>query len=351
MAGLAIAFHPVVGMWSLIAAGCSAALLGWMQRGRQAQPTQIRRLFARAWLPLILLVVCALPGLVAALSVARGSSSEADVVQVFGRLRHHLDPREFSPASYCWYALLTVIWLAGRFWRAGSRDNAFDLFVLASLVIALVGIAIGFGPRPAEQMPFYELRAKLLKFYPFRLYDAVLPIAAAMTCVRAVGNWPSIASVRPRAASRTRLAIWAGTAVAFAISVLIPTIDDNPSRLPPGRLADWIDACGWIDEHAPRDALFLTPRGTWAFKWYAERPEFFAHKDCPQDAPAILEWQRRRIFLAGWRHAFAQGPYTLADLRTLQQETGVTHIIADRRDWFPLDEIYGNASYRVYQLQ
>ena len=41
------------------------------------------------------------------------------------------------------------------------------------------------------------------------------------------------------------------------------------------------------------DALFLTPRMSQTFRWYASRGEVVNWKDIPQDAKGIVEWWRR----------------------------------------------------------
>jgi hypothetical protein len=56
---------------------------------------------------------------------------------------------------------------------------------------------------------------------------------------------------------------------------------------------NWVRVCRWIADNTPQDALFLTPRKQQTFKWYAGRAEFVNWKDAPQDAPALLQWQRR----------------------------------------------------------
>jgi hypothetical protein len=347
-AGLAIAFHPVIGVWSLVC----ALWPGWLaaRSHLQSASSRLSRLLAKTWKPLLLLLVCALPGLVPALAVARSGLPATDAIQVFGRLRHHLDPMTFLPAGYGWYAVLTVCWLAGWILTRERRQQSFHLFLLSSLLIALAGLAIGFGPRPAEQMPLDELRAKLLKFYPFRLYDALLPVAVAILFAQAASAWMRVSSLVEQLRLR-RVAVWSVAAGALAISILMPSVDRNPSRMTPAQHADWIEACRFIARELPHDTVCLTPRNSWAFKWYAERAEFFSYKDCPQDAAAILEWHRRRVFLDRWRHTARYGPYSRTDLELLRQEANVTHIVAQSREILPQMPLYQNATFRVYSFQ
>ena len=59
------------------------------------------------------------------------------------------------------------------------------------------------------------------------------------------------------------------------------------------RYRAWRDACDWIAEHTPPDAVFLTPRYQQTFKWFAGRSEAANWKDVPQDAAKLVEWWQR----------------------------------------------------------
>ena len=345
-AGLAIAFHPLVGVWAVAATILSVILA--RRTWTRATTAHARSLVQHAWLPVTLLLICGLPGLLPALSAVGESSLAADRIQVFERLAHHLDPMAFPWRDYLWAGLLLLCWLACREWRTENAAlGAFERFALACLVIAVAGFLVGFGPRPPEQMPLYELRTKILKFYAFRLCDAVLPILVATLVV-----------ARAQALSRRPLwkfgpgaVTWIIAAGALLASLIMPAVDRNPSRMPPDRLSDWIAACSWIDAQAPRDALFVTPRASWGFKWYASRAEFYSYKDCPQDAASILEWRRRGDWLKTWRYSLRRRAYTAADIETLRNETSATHLLARRGRRFQIAPIYRNASFAVYRLR
>ena len=115
--------------------------------------------------------------------------------------------------------------------------------------------------------------------------------------------------------------------------------------------ADWGELCAWIKENTPRDALILTPKESRSFKWFAERAEYVAFKDCPQDAAGIVEWNNRLKFLKKWGQENWNGTsYSAAVTNQLHETTGITHLVSSR--WGPFDApiVYENATYRVYQI-
>ena len=65
-----------------------------------------------------------------------------------------------------------------------------------------------------------------------------------------------------------------------------------PRSAPPKEsIADgWIDACRWVRDNTPENAIFLVPRGCESFKWHARRAEAGNWKEIPQDAVSIVKW-------------------------------------------------------------
>jgi hypothetical protein len=349
-AGLSVSFHPVVGIWGIAAAAFAGIVLRMAGRRSPGDPRVPRSVSVTA--PALLLL-CSLPGLVPALQAVGGVSEqtafEADYIQVYYRLQHHLDPKTFSISAYASYGVLLIVWLALR--RRSARmsfEPAFALFVAGAVLIAAAGLAIGLAAPPRNEMWDYRLGMKLMKFYPFRLADVMLPIAASI----ALAGWIQRRITGGSSATRrSPLAAWLPLGAAMTAALALPAYDDNPSRMSPGQLADWNDACRWINAHTPRDALFFTPTQSWAFKWYARCPEYVAFKDCPQDPAGIVEWNRRLTLLRDWGRRNWSGGYTPDELRGLHEQTGITHIIARRLGPFAIEPVYQNGSYRLYDLR
>ena len=342
--GLAICFHPIVGGWGLLAVVLArlASFLPSAQGDIQADPapalTGLHR-FTR----FTLLCLCATPGLIPALGMLGQASPEADAVQVFSRLGHHLVPSRFSTVAVAGYAsLLAAWWLTRRRLIPTGPERWWTRLVLATLTIALVGLLVSL-PRPSTAVPLDRLRLALMKFYPFRLFDVILPAAAAITGA-------GLLAKRGGGAIREAIPL-----AALILALLLPAVDRNPSRQSQAQQSDWHATCQWIQTQLPADIIVLTPGNSWAFKWYAERAEYFVFKDCPQDASGILEWQRRRQAQARWLMDIRHGKPPAQALAERFSAREVSHVLWNRsrgpRDLPGLVPLFTNASYVVYQSE
>lgn len=346
--GAGAMLHPVVGGWIAVCI-CMAWLFDLLARRRATgSPNQMKSIWGIVAFSFATIVV-ALPGLVPALhlvlddSLGRKDLELASFIQVFWRLKHHLDPTELTTIQWLYAGGLLSLSIVLLFIK--KRQLRFDLttsgtdsrrkaipcatmeidllmkFFLASVAIALAGVAIGWHVVDAQDLHGWEWRAALLKFYPFRTFDALLPIVSGLL----VGlSLQRLIADRWREFAAGFLVVFCG--LPFVPATLKREID------PPGytvdQFADWQAACTWIQEETPPGALFLTPRESFAFKWMAERAEYVAYKDCPQDAVGILEWNRRLWWLNRWTlKSSADGVYDRADLEELRAETGCDFIV------------------------
>ena len=317
-------------------------------------------------------IVVALPGLVPALRMVLDRSLDkkdrelASFIQVFWRLKHHLDPTELMPAQWLYAGGLLlisiVVFLIVRchrrpVWQTpvpdGSRVVSPGLavepalllkFFLASVVIAMVGVMIGWHVVEAQNMTGWEWRAALLKFYPFRTFDALLPIVAGLLVALllqrlTVNRWKKPAAV---------------VLVVFCGLPLIPATlqrETVPTGYTADQFADWQAVCAWIHNETPHDAMFLTPRESFAFKWLAERAEYVCYKDCPQDAAGILEWNRRLWWLHHWTlKSSTDGVYHRSDLEKLRTETGCDFIVTRTLGPFETTPVWKGQHWQVIKV-
>lgn len=354
--GLAISMHPVVGIWSVAAAAVATAAAGRWHADSQLKAALQSRVPAVA----AVLVLTSLPGLVPAVRMLLTSDPEltrqANFIQFTYRLAHHLDPLAFPPVSYVYYgamiAACLILLMAAR--RPTPRPMEitpelwwFVWMVVAAVLLALVGWLIGWGPRPTDRMPLGDLRIALLKFYPFRLVDILVPILLAVLVVRWGEGWRTAG----QASRRRTLVMFAGCGVTFLVAVLLPGADRNPAGMDRDTRREWIDVCEWVRDHTPQDSLLYAVHESWAVKWYAQRPEYVSFKDCPQDAAGIVEWYQRLRLLSDWsRRAFADETADDAELNELHRETGISFLIS--REWSQLQRrpVYCNGTFCVYSL-
>jgi hypothetical protein len=354
--GGAIAFHPVIGGWGAVAI---TAALG------------MRRPVGVPWGRAVLVAAaCAAPGLVPAVSMLRESPSPAiaqaaALEQVYGRLRHHLDPTDFSGTEIVWYAILSSAWLLsirdrGTTEALGDTGWWLRQVVNLSAVFAGVGFVVGFGAAGLDGRldladgagagplgPWSIRAASLLKFYPFRLFDLLLPLGVA--CV--VGLAFPIATT-----ARTAIVAIVTFSVCMSLVTTSPLLGEvSDSKLTPQLWADFRDAAGWIRTATPNESLVVTPTFSRDFKWYAERAEYVCHKDCPQDAAGVVEWRRRMNYWKTWRQtAFATAgagdPITPGELAGLARDTRATHLLIHAAVTVEAEPVFRNATFAVYEL-
>ena len=359
MLGVGVAMHPLVGLWAVIAMSMTVTwslISNSFEQGVPATVATVRSFVARPDVIIatgLFLVVSAwgvVPALMSVLSADPGLSFEANYIQVFYRLPHHLDPMRFKPSAYVGYSILALAaWLLNRQIRdttpAGKPLRFLSRTVACSGIIAVTGVLIGLGPRPPVEMPYYEFRMNLLKFYPFRMFDVALPILVSCQVAILLSERRLLCVIMP-ARSRTFI-----VATCFVSALFLNAGRGSIDRMTDTQRDDWRSLCRWMKENTPQDSLVLTPKESRSFKWFAERPEYVAFKDCPQDATGIVEWNNRLKFLKQWGEDNWNGQsYSAAVTRKLHAETGITHLVTNR--WGPFDApvVYRNATYRVYQI-
>ena len=354
--GLGIAFHPLIGIWSVIACGMAVVFAAV---GRNEQRTSLSEIGKAARQPMFVagaavLIAISLAGVLPALQAIGGATPDdtrvANFLQVFHRLDHHLDPMDFAGWRYGMYLSLAIVaWLLLRLGEKRSQMTWMGRVVLASVIIAAVGWVIGYRDSSIpdvelwEKMPLYDLRSNLLKFYPFRLVDIVLPVLVAILLARHLTS--RLNHFYPGA-------IRVGLVATIAVSLWLANGRGSVNRLSPQQQADWLQACQWIRDNTDEDALVHTPRQSWAFKWFAQRAEFVSLKDCPQDAAGIIEWNNRLNGIADWaKEHHADGIYTRAETTELNEEKGITHLLVRRLGPFEAKPDFRNSTYRIYRIQ
>lgn len=378
--GLAISYHPVVGMWGLLCAIAAVATISWgdfwLRTSKKnitvVSPARELPNWPRgilAWLvPGTCLVLASLPGFIPALAVLTENpgpdlARQADELQIFVRLRHHLDPTTFSAYAYQTSTVLLTLWLLllGRTAHTWPQ-RWFARYVTASIVIAVGGVLLAWGHLAAREygiawfLPF----GRFLKFYFFRTADLLIPIAVALQLATLLEQWRqrTVAAGGSLPAVR-RFAPTGICAIAITFALLKPYPPPPPGTpliVTPQFLSDWTAACQWINKNTPRDALFLIPRYNRNFKWYAERAEYFSYKDMPQDAVRLLEWNRRRLLLDDWgSHHFLGDRSTREELRNLAAVAGPDHPdYAIFYSWLKVVDqppLYRNGSFAIYALE
>ena len=381
-AGLGVAFHPVVGLWFCIAIALTeAAMFPFRRVQSEGVPRRSITAFILDGLSFtVAAFVVSLPGLLPALrlldpgDVSAIQINQANYVQVFWRLAHHLDPSTFPPRAWIHTFVLSCVCIVGTVslrklqtqstWSPAWRPCVYLLAV--SAIIAAVGTVVGWHSGLVRDMPDWQWRAAVLKFYPFRLFDALLPITTALVVAGLVD-----VAVRRREPQHNAEAVFPAKTEAegpndrglrsLAIATLVCAclmigVAFWQRPLAPGsynqkQFADWKSACDWIRRKTPPDALVFTPRESFAFKWFAERAEYVCIKDCPQDAAGILEWDQRLWTIHGWaKKSFQDGRFDDTDLERLRDQTGCNYVLTRRLGPFEAKPVFRNDTWQIYEI-
>lgn len=389
--GIACSLHPVVGGWVAVCI-CLVSIGSWFNGFRRhrfqrsaldlkeaAQDPSFELADSGTIKPLVGLfcftfttLTLSLPGLIPAIRVVLDDSAPlqdrqlASFFQVFWRLKHHLDPTEFLPGQW-FYALSVggaIFWsvrrLRGSLRMIARPVVAMDYlvaFFTASAFIALCGVLIGLHIDVAQNMSGWEWRAALLKFYPFRCFDALLPITAALLVSRIVQDdqslglhrWLTGSSRAPTGGLPRYLCLTA--AVAMPLILAWRSREESPAGYTAEQYSEWRDACEWIRIHTPPEALILTPRESFAFKWFAERAEFVCYKDCPQDTNGILTWNKRLWMLHDWTLESSMDLlYSNSDLDVCRKETDCDFILTRILGPFEATPIWEGNEWKIYAV-
>jgi len=312
----------------------------------------------KAMAPALLLGgLLALPGLVPVWMLNWGADprvvAEANQIYVFERLYHHLDPLSFPSQFVLRFGLLAVGWvLLCRLTPADGPRRMLRRMTLAALLLAGIGTACGL-----LALLDRATAAGLLKYYWFRIPDAMLPLAAAFEAA-------SLVALRRDTGRGFARWFWPAVFVGLALLHLADLASIRPipqapraDKLP--QYSHWRDLCDWIaqSEQIAPGATFLTPRQTHTFKWYTGRPEVANWKELPQDAAAIVEWYRRmkEIYAATredgtmkWLNWPDELPRRKID--RLAAQFGFRYVVSSQRVRLPYRIAYQNESYVLYEL-
>lgn len=346
--GAATAMHVIVGGWSLLIAG-----FVWLLDGSQRTPLREMRS------GLIGGAVMACVGLVPALELSWGVApeiaAEANVIYVYQRLPHHLNPLELRPGErnrrlVVFGTILLVLIAMCLATPADRRQQRLRRFVLGAVLIWLAGWAICI----AAQV-YRAQAAAVLRYYWFRLADVAVPLAFAQTAVLAISRTERSQSRRFVAALVCALGI-----VGVHLGDITLRRWHNPHSRADQKMRvvdDWKDICRWIVGNLESDAVFLTPRMNHTFKWRTGRAEVVTYKDIPQNAEDIVEWWRRMQAVHGyeriggrptWRRLGERGEQ---QLQALGRQFDAQYLVTTWTPGLRLPMLYRNASFALYRLE
>ena len=354
--GAAAAVHVLVGGWATL-----AALLCWVV-SRDRMP------LGKMWPSLVAGGAVSLVGVLPALALAGGADAatagEASMIYVYERLSHHLLVSRFETLLVLRHVaavLVAGILVVGlRAWTSGPLRRL-CLFAGAAVLIAVVGALLDL------LLPRGELEAGLLRFYWFRLSDAMVPLLVSLLLVQLAVQFRQHSQRMARVVVMGCLLL----VLAHCLGTLAGRINDprpDADRLTlPGNQAvahqrneiywQWRNTCDWIRENTEPDALFVTPRNQQTFKWYAERGEVVNWKNVPQGAADLVGWwQRVEELIPDMEYGFYS--MEMDKLKERMRRYGAEYLVTSHGSRFrsllmdrvyPADGVY--SLFEVYRLE
>jgi hypothetical protein len=348
--GAATAMHSLVGGWSMVAAGLvMLRFRPWTAHDSVEDRPKLLPMAAAMAGGLVIALLGLIPSLALNWGVDPTLAAEANRIYVYERLAHHLDPWQFPPVLVLRFALLVLLWLVLA-WISATSNAARRLrtMVNASLLIALGGLGLGLVElwRPA-------LAASLLRFYWFRLSDAMVPIGVALFAALGIAR---LAEHHVRLARNAVVAV--GVLLAAHLTQALfgweatIAVDEFPYQ------DAWRDVCRWVAQSSiPANARFLTPRTAQTFKWQTGRAEVGNWKEVPQDARSLVEWWRRMNLLHASGRSAPDEPWyeSLVErdaetLNELGRRYDAQYLVDFASQRLPLEQLYENDAYMVYRL-
>ncbi len=353
-AGLATAFHIVVGGWA-----CLAICLGLLVERSLFTFRQVAIYLGAAALfiaPLIIALFLFRTG-----HVAAGEQARMNEIYTLFAMPHCCDPSYFMASSH-----IPLAWLRSTLVFALSLLAVFAwpdrrvAVILGSFIAALIAF-FGLGLM-ARQFGMYGL----LTLYPFQLANA-LPALFLFVFAAAWLSAPGIARTRRWLVAAPLLAgtLWLGYDGDVARSLI-----DQPQSfinelqslgIVSPTLTELDPLYAWIRANTPRNSVFITPM-IYEFWPYAERAQVASMRQPPLDE-SIVEWERRLVDLNGRKPYVKRGFETevelaqnerslsIAELTQLRDHDGATHYLVqgERKD-LTAHLLHAEQGYFIYDL-
>lgn len=352
-AGLATAFHIIVGGWGFL------ALFVSMLVNRRLFPLRQVLVFVLAGAPFILPILAS----VALFHGAHTTAAERalmDEIYVMFAMSQCCDPPHFMEMfPRAWqrtsvvFAIAPIVVFA---WPERRAARFLGTFVTSLIVIFVAGIA-------ARGMDYYAL----LTLFPFQLANGLVPMFVFIFTM----GWIGIRGPTSRAARVVGVLVLAGAAWLVYDRKVVPQALEAPSVFasdlievlevgPAGEPRDSLFA--WIKRSTPRNSVFITPLIP-EFWPYAERAQVVSMRHPPLDR-RIIEWKERLEAVNGFRPFIKrefdilpelsahESTLTIPQLIQIRERYGATHYLApgpmrkDLADHF----LYSDGEFSVYDV-
>lgn len=347
LAGLATAWHVLVGGWSII-----VFLLSVDRRDVQSLRTRIKPWVVWSVVGAAGAILGLQPALNLDHAVATAVRDAAARIYVFECCPFHLLPEGVLPVRVAAFTAQLVLWCVLMSSLGGGlnlRQRRLRRIAIGSLALAAVGIALRL-----VLIDDPTLTARIMRYYWFRTVDVFLPMSTALVAAARLARTSPVGGPLHRRLHRAAIAgsiVFLGALCVYRL--IVPTARSEKDLSHPD---DFHRACVWVRESTPDDVVVLTPPYTQTFHWFGRRAEVATWKDLPHDAPGVVAWRERvgRV-AAAYDAAFANSETaTSADapsLPTVAREYGAAYVICPADPRLPLERVGPTGGYfAVYRV-
>lgn len=286
--GGATAFHPLVGGYSVI-----SMLFAWFFLERKEKLSILKSS--------PFLVVTGWPGIgivLYNLISSRGASGGVSDLLYVARHPHHMLPTHFIRhvhKGFPEWIDYTII-IGNLIFCIAVIAAAFFIIKKGSLR-KLLYFAAGSGLIFTMGLLLYITKQyHLLKYYPFRFGDIIIPFTAYILFLKAVDKY--FFNKKQFAGTITAALILMGTGLLFLLGTFNLIQNKVPLSMTYENQAN-IELYTWIQENTPKDAVFIVSPFIDNFNIAAERAQFVTFKHIPQNERDVMEWYEKLTFLNG----------------------------------------------------
>jgi hypothetical protein len=361
LAGAAMSFHVLVGLYAMFCIACALLL------NRRTYWQDWRIVIKRSWL----FLVTGIFGLYAIISnpLSHGNIDiiRASEIYVFYRHPHHLVPAAWG--GHRWIENLTLamffflaIYLIGR-----SRIYRFiSAYALSSGVLFMIGLAI-------YKLGYFYL----LKYYWFRFPDVILPfmgivLVSLILNDLANGHSPfrsthriSWSRIQPMLnTGLSVLLILVATGVVLKSSWQLQEKLRNSISKANSQNEKELSILEWIKDNTPRNAVFLVDPTNFYGDFYtkAQRAIFVSLKHVPQFEGDIIEWHKRIKLVNGNREPEQVGIKSQRELKynfynldegiikEIAEEYGITYYLGLSKRPLTFESVHNVNGYTLYKI-
>ncbi len=286
--GGATAFHPLVGGYSVI-----SLLFAWFFLEKKDKSGILRSspFFTVTGWPGIGIVLYNLIS-------SRGASGSVSDLLYVARHPHHMLPTSFIRHVHKWFPAwmdytiiignvifcIAVLTIAFFILKKGTQRKLL-YFAAGSSVIFTVGILL-----------YLTGQYHLLKYYPFRFGDVILPFTAYILFLRGVDKY--LFRKKSLLSTITAVAVLTVSGVLFTMETSNIIQRNTPFAIINGKQAN-VELYSWIQENTPEDAVFIISPFIDNFNITAERAQFVTFKHIPQNERDVMEWYEKLTLLNG----------------------------------------------------